>query len=395
MAVLLNQLYEELNKVRTYLIKIGPSRRVGNILKVKLNEANTIFSQYSSWLLNFNNELSKGKIKSADKPLYENACKKFESLHSEILNLCCFESVESNKFTKMDTFDLKTALTLLPVMTNDESSVSQLIDNIQYYDSLLESEDCKKKLVQFVLKSRLSQAAKLRLRENYPNVSDLVNDMRVELLPTKGATAIQKRLYNLRQNDMTISDFGKEITELFVDLTITQAEGNTNKYNVLKPVNEKTAIKQFSEGLRNRRLSTIISARNFSSLKDAIQSAKDEEIASPSTSGEVMGMYKRQFYNSRNFHNNSRYFHGEQNGRMPSYRGRNIGFRGNSQQSWKPAHPGTSYSRGQGRRGRYRGTYNRVYRGNRGTGRNSVNVIHEHENTTSESEPNLDQFFRD
>lgn len=396
MAVILNQLYEELIKVRTYLIKIGPSRRQGNILKIKLNEVNAIFCQYSSWLLNFKKELSEGKIKNSDVALYENACKKFELLHSEILNLCGSESVESKSQSKMDTFELKTALTLLPVMTNEETSIKQLIDNVQYYDSLLKSSDCKKKLIQFVLKSRLSQAAKLRLQDNYSSITELIKDMRKELLPNKGATAIQKKLHNLRQNDMTVSDFGKEITELFVDLTISQADGNSENYNILKQINEKQAIKQFSDGLRNRRLSTLIAARNFSSLKDAIQAAKDEETSSPSTSGEIMGMYKRKFYNYRDFQNNSRYFRGgpSRPGRqMSAYRGYNNGFRGNfqPQSSWH-----SSTSRGQGQRGRlHRGTFSRSYRGNKGINKNSVNIIRENESITSETEPRLDQFFRE
>lgn len=108
---------------------------------------------------------------------------------------------------------------------------------------------------------------------------------------------------------MSISDFGKEITELFVNLTIAQTDGKTENYNVLKLINEKQAIKQFSDGLRNRRLSTLIAARNFSSINDAIQAAKDEKTSFPSTTGEIMGMYKRN-YVSRNFNNNFRYTRG-------------------------------------------------------------------------------------
>lgn len=57
MAIVLDQLSEELKIIRTYLFKIEPSRRQGNILKLKLNEAYTIFKTYSSWLL------SKGQLK--------------------------------------------------------------------------------------------------------------------------------------------------------------------------------------------------------------------------------------------------------------------------------------------------------------------------------------------
>lgn len=54
---------------------------------------------------------------------------------------------------------------------------------------------------------------------------------------------------------------------------------------------------------KHRRLGTIISARNNRSLKDAIQSAKDEKLSTASTSGEILGMYK----NNNNFKSNYRF----------------------------------------------------------------------------------------
>lgn len=397
MTLELQQLYEDLKKVRAYLIKIGPSRREGNILQVKLNESKELFNCYSNWLVNFRDEVSQGKIESKDIPFYENYCKNFESLYSSILQLCQLESVENESSAKMNTFDLKTALTLLTVMSDDEISTKQLIDNINYYDSLLTKPECKKNLVKFVLKSRLSQAAKLRLKDDYSSVTELISDMNKELLPKKGATAIQNKLQKMRQNEMSISEYGKEITELFVDLTISQANGNAECYNILKTINEKQAIKQFSDGLRNRRLSTIISARNYSSLKDAIQAAQDEDT-SGSTTGEVMGMYKKNFYSSRSFHNNSRYPRGGRNIHMSSYRGQHNAFQVNSQRtsSWNPSNSRSQGQRGQGRgqRGRYnRGTFNR-YHGNRGMRNNTVNVINQNYDVTSD-EPKLDEFFRE
>lgn len=108
----------------------------------------------------------------------------------------------------------------------------------------------------------------------------------------------------MKQNELSVQDYGKEISELFVQLTISQANGNSDNYNVLKPLNEQYAIKKFSEGLRNRKLSTIITARSYSSLKDAIQAAQDEEIASTSTSGEVFGMYNNNNKFKRGFRHN-------------------------------------------------------------------------------------------
>lgn len=385
MNISLEQIYEKLKQVRTYLIKIGPSRREGNILETKLKEANDVFCEYSKWLLDFENKVKEGTIKSDEFPLYENYRKNFDLLYQEIKILC--QPLVKPQTSNMDSFNLKTALSLLPVISDDETSVKQLIDNIQYYNSLLTKPECKKNLIKFILKSRLSQSAKLRLKNDYASVEALVKDMQTELLPKKGSTAIQNKLQKTRQNDMPIVDYGKLITELFVDLTISQADGNTECYNILKPINEKQAIKQFSDGLRNRRISTIISARNYSSLKDAIQAAQDEETSS-SAAGEVMGMSN---YYSRNYHNNSRY--PRRNGHnRPTFAQRGH-YYGNSQRSSSRSQ---SNSRGQGQRGRYnRGTFrNNNYRGNRGIKRNTVNVINEDSKSISD-EPRLDKFFRE
>lgn len=56
MNISLEQIYEKLKQVRTYLIKIGPSRRESRILEIKLKEANDIFCEYSKWLLDFENK---------------------------------------------------------------------------------------------------------------------------------------------------------------------------------------------------------------------------------------------------------------------------------------------------------------------------------------------------
>lgn len=163
----------------------------------------------------------------------------------------------------MEKFELKTAVSLLPIMTDDENVIKQLISNIEMYESMID-DNSKKLLIQFVLKSKLSESAKLRMSSNYSSVTELITDMRNILLPKKSDTAIQSQLQCIRQDNKSIEEFGKQIEQLFVDLTISQANGNSSSYKILKPINERIAIKRFSDGLRNSRLSTIIAARNCS-----------------------------------------------------------------------------------------------------------------------------------
>lgn len=403
MADVLELCYTELKGIKTYLIKIGPKRRQGNVLERKLCEAKEIYDKYIDIIKIITDDIKKGNIGQSEKILIDKFCIDFESLYKQILDLCAMSDTSSSEDTKMESFNLKVALSLLPLMTNDnECSLKQLIDNIEYYSSLLAGDECKKKLVQFVLKSRLSQHAKLQLQTDYASVHDLISDMRTVLLPQKSPFAIQNKINQLKQNDLSVQDYGNQLSELFVDLTVSQAEGNLDTYKMIKPLNEKMIIKRFADGLRNRRLSTIISARNYGSMKDAIQGAKDEETSitgSYSGSGEILGMYSSR---GRQQHNRGRYVNNNYN-RTYYNRGRNNDFsvrRGyynhrGGQQTYQQSRGAVQRGRGSPWRGRGKSYYRN--RSNQGisqppveANRHAVNVLTRPENEVLENE-----FFRE
>lgn len=95
------------------------------------------------------------------------------------------------------------------------------IDGIEYYQTELDLKG-QTKLINFVLKSRLSQSANLKLNTKK---KEKKKAMKTNLLPKKSATALQQRLFNLKQNDLSIDDYGKQITDLFVDLTTNTSTG--------------------------------------------------------------------------------------------------------------------------------------------------------------------------
>lgn len=202
-------------------------------------------------------------------------------------------------------FDLKIACNLLPVINADEATILQLTDAIELYNSML-NDASKQNLINFVLKTRLSQNAKLRLNTSYETVEALVKDIKDHLLSKKSSTALQSKLSRAVQGNRSINEFGNYIENLFVNLTISQADGDNNAFKVLKSVNEKTAIKQFADGLRNQRLNTIIAARNFNSLKDCIRAALDESDSNTfgnSNQNQVLTMSKSHY---KGFQNGSR-----------------------------------------------------------------------------------------
>lgn len=108
--------------------------------------------------------------------------------------------------------------------------------------------------------------------------------MKKYLLTKKLANSLLSQINYLFQNNMSINKYGGKLEELFINLTIAQADENQKACEILRPINEQLAIKKFADGLRNRRLSTIISARNYSALKDAVRAAEDEELATAGSS---------------------------------------------------------------------------------------------------------------
>lgn len=329
MAEELTELCEKLKYIKEYLVKLGSSRRTAKIKSDKDIEVEQLKQKFDIILENLTLE---GKVlDKLEVECIEKLCDKINNYYLKIKELCLEKPIVSvrtdlKENTTMEKFELKTANALLPIMTGDIDTTKRLISNIEMYDSMID-DGGKKQLIQFVLMSRISESAKLRMRNNYSSVADLISDMRSILLPKKSDTAIQSKLHQARQNNKSIEEYGKELEQLFVDLTITQANGDSSAYQTLKPINERMAIKRFGDGLRNSRLSTIIAARNYSTLKDAIQGALDE-MAPNAEEQRVMSFHQNRGRSSRyqrgNFHNNynrgaSRVFSNSQN---YNYRGR-------------------------------------------------------------------------
>lgn len=210
-----------------------------------------------------------------------------------------------------EKFDLRTAASLLPLMNDSEIITKQLIDAIEFYNSILDN-DSKKLLISYVLKTRLSPSAKIRLNQTYQTTDDLVADLKKLFITKKSASALSVQLHNAKQNTQSVEQFGKSIEELLVNLTLSQAEGADDAIDTLKTVNEKIAINVFANGLRNHNLRTIIKARNYSKLSEAINAAKDEDAFSIESS-QVFHLRRHNprhnFQNSKNTRNRRSNFH--------------------------------------------------------------------------------------
>lgn len=81
------------------------------------------------------------------------------------------------------------------------------------------------------------------------------------------------------------------------------------------------AVKKFADGLRNRRLSTIISARDYSDFKDAVRAAEDEESAQPPQGTVLNYRGKRNYFPSNIYRQNYSQGYGYRSQRPAGHRG--------------------------------------------------------------------------
>lgn len=369
----------ELKNIKAYIVKLPIIRRQGDNFDGKIKQAKIIYSKYEEISLLIKSDACNNELILL--------CKSIKDSYIKILS---FVSKSDSKMTEPEKFCLKTAVSLLPKMNGNEQVTQELIDSIELYESMLGDGD-HKLLINFVLKTRLNEGAKMRLNNSYNTVQELLTDMRNHLLTIKSDTALQTKLQQARQGNKSIQQFGCEIERMFVDLTITQAKGDSNAYNVLRPLNEKNAIKRFSDGLQSQRLGTIISARNFSSLKDAVRAAEDESLGSINP---VISYSSNQRYTprGRGFANRNNY------SRNANYANNRNNFNNNYFNTSRSVYGGASNSRGvtmQQRGQQFRNSSRgRGFRSQQ-RGHRTVNYV---DATTSDDQRNLQndvEFFRD
>lgn len=345
----LTDLHSKLFSLREYISKLGPERRKTELGIRKYNEACIEYNKLDYILSHVKSCIEKSEVNTSDLTIINNLVNQIHILFNKINILSCPISTEQKMAT--DKFDIKTAISLLPVMTGQETVTKSLIDGIELYSSMI-SPDTHSQLIQFVLKTRLSASAKLRLNTEYDTIKNLLTDLNKYTLPKKSPVSLQSKLQSCKQGSRSIEAFGTELENIFVNLTLAQADGDSTKYSILRPLNEKVAIKRFADGLSDQRLSTIIASRQFDSLSESIRTALDEQ--SMSTDNHVMSFNRfsqnRQNFNRGNRGNYSRdryYYnnnHNKNSQKNPSWQ--------NRQGNTRPTHTQTRGQRGHVSQGR-------------------------------------------
>lgn len=343
-------IFEELRVFLRNLNKDSAERK--NCLRVinkKISRVDEIESELTGLRVEFNCEKNDPELIKKVKVYVESSEDLIKNIRSILENRLKETPVNNSTPDNMATnFDLKTASSMLPSMDGTEDTTKQLIDAIELYDTLL-NETGKPLLTNYVLKVKLSQSAKIRLNSSYPSNVELIRDMKNHLLTKKSVSALSLDLHNSKQKNRSIEEFGKSVEELMLNLTLAEADDNGNAL-LFANNNEKIAINTFANGLNDGNIRTIIKARNFSKLKDAIVTAKEEEISNIHNKHQVFSArgfsqrFSRGFRNNttrnsgNNNNNTKKHWHAQRN----NFNGRNYGNRGNFRNRGTPQSRGNN-----------------------------------------------------
>lgn len=112
--LLLNTLID----LRKCAIKLNKASRKGTPGQNKLSEANNLYESYQSEIKMYNDRIREGKLDKNTIATIHDICSRVDSGYKDILNILTVES--DSEADEMESFDLKTACSLLPVMIGDE-----------------------------------------------------------------------------------------------------------------------------------------------------------------------------------------------------------------------------------------------------------------------------------
>ncbi|KAF5280001.1 hypothetical protein FQA39_LY05382 [Lamprigera yunnana] len=101
---------------------------------------------------------------------------------------------------------------------------------------------------------------------------------RLKNYEVRSSTALVTQLQQTKQRNLNIDEYGRSIESLLADLTIAQAGDNEEAIATFSEANEKIAIDAFTRGICNREVRIVTRARNFKSLSEAINVAKEESV---------------------------------------------------------------------------------------------------------------------
>lgn len=300
----LNELIEELERIIN-IFKKNPNRKFkSEYLLNKTTIKNNLKEKFNEEIVKFGNENKEqldiliAKFKSN----FYSLGSILNDLSEEILNSSVLLDENEEIFENMD-FDLKSYVNIIPEFDGQFNKYSNFINFVEFiYDTL--NENGKIRLIDFILKTKLSDAVRLKLAA-YPKpitLNELKENISKILKSNKTSLSIQSELSRTRQNNLSVIDFSSKIESLISELNSIQISqrGEQNRELIIL-MNDEIALNAFKTGLNDKLKPTIIAGRP-KSLNDAISLAMEAET--PQQDAKVFSFKSHSNNNKKSNYNN-------------------------------------------------------------------------------------------
>ena len=312
-------LIEEL-EILINIFKKSPNREYSNAYI--LNRTETVNNNYNKFVDIYETLDSKinAKILLSSKEKYNLRYKEVNDLikkHSRV-NLIQETNIETI-VDKMASFDILHTVKLIPEFNGESAQLNNFLSLIEYLHNTLKNDD-KPKLVEFILKTKLSEKARKKIANNIK--IETLDDLKTSFMKTfktiRSALLVQSELMNSTQGNNTLTRYIDRIQNLNYELSNLQMtdKGQAEK-EVIVMMNEQMAMNVFKKGLKEPMRSMVVSAR-VETLQSAIDLANEAEATQ--FSADVYN-YKTSSYRMRNDNNRGRY---------QNNRGHNLGIKYNN-----------------------------------------------------------------
>lgn len=283
----------------------------------------------------------------------------------------------------MASFDLSTAIKIVPEFTGNRNELSNFISLVEMIDETLKAEE-KPKLIKFIIKARISDKVKNKLSsvETPITILELKTTLENSFPSNKTTLSLHTELSKIKQGNLQTKNYAEKIENITAELNKIQiSELGEKERKTITSLNDKIALNAFKNGLNDSIKMTVLASRP-KTLQEAVSLA----IECSSTTDETnLFQYNRNYktkynpkYNNKYMNNNNNYKYNNNNSNNHNKYNNHNGNNGSR----------IINNRINNNNGNRNNTYrNNNYRNNYGNYKNNNKNIHYTQRTGNESVP--------
>lgn len=221
-------------------------------------------------------------IELSDKKEIEEILTNFRGIEKQILELLILKK-QKKELETMAKFEILVAAKLITEFNGESKNLSNFLGLIEFYNDTLVEDVEKKKLIKFVIATKIVEKVRNRLLtlENQPEFFPDFKKALTEIYkPKTNPLKIHSELARSQQGTQEVNRFAEKIELLISQLNEIQIaeQGESNRRVIIK-LNDQLGLNAFKNGL-NEATRQVIQASRISTFSEAIKIATEVEVSS-------------------------------------------------------------------------------------------------------------------